>query len=51
MTSQLSAGAYIDQVSEAMVAAYTRERESWLRNQSTARARESSTCYPASGPM
>jgi DNA-binding PucR family transcriptional regulator len=30
--------AYIDQVSEEMVAAYTRERESWLRNQGAARS-------------
>jgi PucR C-terminal helix-turn-helix domain/GGDEF-like domain len=29
---------YIDQTSEAMVAAYTRERESWLRNRSTVQA-------------
>jgi hypothetical protein len=35
--SRVVAG-YIDQVSEEMVAAYTRERESWLRNRSTARA-------------
>ena len=34
--SRVVAG-YIDQVSEAMVAAYTRERESWLRNRSAAR--------------
>jgi PucR C-terminal helix-turn-helix domain/GGDEF-like domain len=35
--SRLVAG-YIDQTSEEMVAAYTRERENWLRNRSTARA-------------
>jgi hypothetical protein len=35
--SRVVAG-YIDQVSEEMVAAYARERESWLRNRSTARA-------------
>ncbi len=29
---------YIDQASEKMVAAYTRERESWLRNRSAAQA-------------
>jgi len=29
---------YIDQVSEEMVTAYTRERENWLRNSSAARA-------------
>jgi DNA-binding PucR family transcriptional regulator len=29
---------YIDQASEKMVAAYTRERENWLRNRSEARA-------------
>ncbi len=29
---------YIDQTSEQMVAAYTQERESWLRNRSAARA-------------
>jgi hypothetical protein len=34
--SRIVAG-YIDQVSEAMVAAYTREREEWLRNRSAAR--------------
>ena len=34
--SRVVAG-YIDQVSEAMVAAYTREREEWLRNRSAAR--------------
>jgi DNA-binding PucR family transcriptional regulator len=28
---------YIDQISEEMVAAYTRERENWLRNRSAAR--------------
>jgi hypothetical protein len=35
--SKIVAG-YIDQTSEEMVAAYTRERENWLRNRSTARA-------------
>ena len=35
--SKLVAG-YIDQTSEEMVTAYTRERENWLRNRSTARA-------------
>jgi len=30
--------AYIDQVSEQMVTAYTQERENWLRNRSAARA-------------
>jgi DNA-binding PucR family transcriptional regulator len=30
--------AYVDQTSEEMVAAYTREREHWLRNQNAARA-------------
>ena len=30
--------AYIDQTSEEMVAAYTQEREHWLRNQNAARA-------------
>lgn len=30
--------AYIDQTSEEMVAAYTQERENWLRNQNAARA-------------
>jgi hypothetical protein len=35
--ARLVAG-YIDQVSEEMVAAYTQERENWLRNCSTARA-------------
>jgi PucR C-terminal helix-turn-helix domain/GGDEF-like domain len=35
--SRVVAG-YIDQVSEEMVVAYTRERENWLRNRSTARA-------------
>ena len=34
--SRVVAG-YIDQVSEEMVAAYTRERENWLRNRSAAR--------------
>ncbi len=34
--SRVVAG-YIDQVSEAMVAAYSREREEWLRNRSAAR--------------
>jgi DNA-binding PucR family transcriptional regulator len=29
---------YVDQTSEEIVAAYTRERENWLRNRSTARA-------------
>jgi hypothetical protein len=29
---------YVDQTSEEIVTAYTRERESWLRNRSTARA-------------
>jgi hypothetical protein len=29
---------YVDQTSEAIVAAYTHERENWLRNRSTARA-------------
>ena len=36
-TARLVAG-YIDQVSEEMVAAYTKERENWLRNCSAARA-------------
>ena len=35
--SQIVAG-YVDQTSEAIVAAYTRERENWLRNRSAARA-------------
>ncbi len=35
--SKVVAG-YIDQTSEEMVAAYTRERERWLRNRSAARA-------------
>ena len=35
--SKIVAG-YIDQVSEEMVAAYTQERENWLRNRSAARA-------------
>ena len=35
--SEIVAG-YIDQTSEEMVAAYTRERENWLRNRSAARA-------------
>jgi PucR C-terminal helix-turn-helix domain/GGDEF-like domain len=35
--SKVVAG-YIDQTSEEMVAAYTREREHWLRNRSAARA-------------
>jgi len=35
--SQIVAG-YIDQTSEEIVAAYTRERESWLRSRSAARA-------------
>jgi hypothetical protein len=35
--SRLVAG-YIDQTSEEMVAAYTQERENWLRNRSAARA-------------
>jgi PucR C-terminal helix-turn-helix domain/GGDEF-like domain len=35
--SRIVAG-YIDQTSEEMVAAYTEERERWLRNQNTARA-------------
>jgi DNA-binding PucR family transcriptional regulator len=35
--SNIVAG-YIDQTSEEMVAAYTREREHWLRNRSAARA-------------
>jgi DNA-binding PucR family transcriptional regulator len=35
--SRVVAG-YIDQVSEQMVAAYTQERENWLRNRSAARA-------------
>ena len=35
--SRVVAG-YIDQVSEEMVAAYTRETENWLRNRSAARA-------------
>jgi hypothetical protein len=35
--SKIVAG-YIDQTSEEMVAAYTRERENWLRNRSAARA-------------
>src|ERR1700728_1872896 len=30
--------AYVDQTSEEMVAAYTQEREHWLRNQNAARA-------------
>ena len=36
-TARLVAG-YIDQVSEEMVTAYTKERENWLRNCSAARA-------------
>ena len=35
--SKIVAG-YIDQTSEELVAAYTRERETWLRNRSAARA-------------
>ena len=35
--SQIVAG-YVDQTSEEIVAAYTREREHWLRNRSAARA-------------
>ena len=35
--SKIVAG-YVDQTSEEIVAAYTRERESWLRNRSAARA-------------
>ena len=35
--SKIVAG-YIDQTSEELVAAYTRERENWLRNRSAARA-------------
>jgi DNA-binding PucR family transcriptional regulator len=35
--SQIVAG-YVDQTSEEIVAAYTRERENWLRNRSAARA-------------
>jgi hypothetical protein len=35
--SRVVAG-YVDQTSEEIVAAYTRERENWLRNRSTARA-------------
>jgi DNA-binding PucR family transcriptional regulator len=35
--SEIVAG-YIDQTSEEMVAAYTQERENWLRNRSAARA-------------
>jgi DNA-binding PucR family transcriptional regulator len=35
--SQIVAG-YVDQTSEEIVAAYTRERENWLRSRSTARA-------------
>src|SRR6516162_9414059 len=35
--SEIVAG-YIDQTSEEVVAAYTRERENWLRNRSAARA-------------
>ncbi len=35
--SKVVAG-YVDQTSEEIVAAYTRERENWLRNRSTARA-------------
>jgi DNA-binding PucR family transcriptional regulator len=35
--SKIVAG-YIDQISEEMVAAYTQERENWLRNRSAARA-------------
>jgi len=35
--SRIVAG-YVDQTSEEIVAAYTRERENWLRNRSTARA-------------
>ena len=35
--SEIVAG-YIDQTSEEIVAAYTRERENWLRNRSAARA-------------
>jgi DNA-binding PucR family transcriptional regulator len=35
--SRIVAG-YIDQVSEVMVAAYTQERENWLRNRSAVRA-------------
>jgi PucR C-terminal helix-turn-helix domain/GGDEF-like domain len=36
-TSRIVAG-YVDQTSEEIVAAYTRERENWLRNRSAARA-------------
>ena len=35
--SKIVAG-YVDQTSEEIVAAYTRERENWLRNRSAARA-------------
>src|SRR6202035_5753617 len=35
--SRIVAG-YVDQTSEEIVAAYTQERENWLRNRSTARA-------------
>ena len=35
--SNIVAG-YVDQTSEEIVAAYTRERENWLRNRSAARA-------------
>jgi DNA-binding PucR family transcriptional regulator len=35
--SQIAAG-YLDQISEEIVAAYTREREHWLRNRNAARA-------------
>jgi len=36
-TSRIVTG-YVDQTSEEIVAAYTRERENWLRNRGTARA-------------
>jgi PucR-like helix-turn-helix protein/diguanylate cyclase with GGDEF domain len=38
LTMSRVVAAYIDQTSEEMVAAYTQEREHWLRNQNAARA-------------
>ncbi|HLK77681.1 MAG TPA: hypothetical protein VKU77_29045 [Streptosporangiaceae bacterium] len=40
---------YIDQTSEEVVAAYTQERENWLRNRSAARPPGSATSWRASG--
>ena len=40
---------YVDQTSEEVVAAYTSEREHWLRKRSAARAARSGRCWPGSG--